>query len=343
MRAGRNPDRGQAERHREGIVGRPEFDRVAEGRVRVGVVEIGGKPLVLVGEARLDALAQRAPGVDEITAAGDGAGHVENVVRRQCAVDACRPVERAWQQIRQLEGPARAKLDRARDDLLQRRIGHEEIVDHARTVGIGAAEFEWRRRAIGFGIIREEREIRRNPERRPGRRIEAAVTPPAVERCRDLVEQRDLREIVAAADRHGQLFGDIERILHIDAVVGVTRLDRDGLDAARRLHHAPAESGDAKIGLDHADFFVRAEMRPAAIEAEAERQPIGVTEYAIGIVDLRADAHGARARPGAVERAVLGAGQEIGDRGRRARIVAERRRAAGIEVGDIAVDMLLIE
>ena len=112
---------------------------------------------VLIHDAELDALAQRIAGVLEEAAAVRGRGDSDDVVGVLGAEQAGRPLELLVGAERG-ELAAQAKLEGARHDLLQRRVGGEEAFDEARVLGIGAGELGGRRRAVRLRVAAIERE-----------------------------------------------------------------------------------------------------------------------------------------------------------------------------------------
>ena len=128
-----------------------DLQRIEEARIHEGVA---GVELQASFDFRvtfgLDALAARRADVLEIAESlQHRARNREDVVGVGGAETADLPSERS---DIQLLGAAQASLDRAGHHLLQRRIGDQECRDDAGMRRIGAAEFQRRRRAVGFGI-----------------------------------------------------------------------------------------------------------------------------------------------------------------------------------------------
>ena len=91
----------------------------------------------------------------------------------------------------QLVGAAQAGLNGVGNHLLQRRIGDQESRDDAGMRRIGAAQFQRRRRAVGFGIAGIGRHRRRDLVGGADDRIEAVEGLVAVEGGADLIFKRD--------------------------------------------------------------------------------------------------------------------------------------------------------
>ena len=70
------------------------------------------------------------------------------------------------------ETAAQPRFEGMRHHLLERRIGDQEIVDHAGCGGAGTAELQWRRGAVGFGIAPIGGDVRGDLVGRADHRIE---------------------------------------------------------------------------------------------------------------------------------------------------------------------------
>ena len=304
----------------------------AESRVGQRVVDVGRELFILVAYRGLYPLALRRAGVGEIAKAGDDARHAQNVVEIRRAIDAGVPVEAPRQQLRKAHFAAQARLDRMRNHLLERRIGDEKIVDEAGLVRIGAAKLQWRRRAIGLGIIGVAGDFRRELVAGADRRVEMRVNGGAVERGSHEIVKADRRVIEAPAGGDGELVGHVQRIEAVDAEIAVGGVEMDGLHVGGRVDVQHAEAGDRQIaGVQHADLLVGREIGPAVFVVHAESELVGHRVDLVGVLDLHRAAQRARARPGAVDHAEIGRALEnIGQIGRIAVAVAQRRLAAGV-------------
>src|SRR6202042_568018 len=129
--------------------------------------------------------------------------------------------------------PTEAQLERLADDLLQRRIGGQKVVDDAGVSGTGATEFERRRRAIGHRISSIEVDIRRELVGEADRRVEMEVVRVTAEKSVVRALETDPCEIETRAAGERQAIGRVERVEGVDADIGVVRPDVDRVQKAR--------------------------------------------------------------------------------------------------------------
>jgi hypothetical protein len=198
---------------------------------------------------------------------------------------------------------AQAGFDRVRHHLLERRIGDQEVVDLAGNGGIGAAEFERRRRAVGFGIASIGGDVRRDPVGQADHRIEALKIVLAREQRIDsgLVLQIDLGVVEAPAGGEGELLGDIERIGRVDADIGVVGGDVRRCETGVGLVDEYAGAGHEEVLVDGAEFRCRLEAGLPTIDAGADHEMVVMSKYLVGARRLQRAAVAVRARPVAID------------------------------------------
>ena len=198
------------------------------------------------------------------------ARHVDDVVAILRAEQAQIPVEHALLAVT-AKMPAQASLVGVGDDLLQRRVADQRIVEEAGPHRIGAAEFQGRRRPIGFRIAAIGRDIRRDLEGRADHRVESAVPVIAVEIIvvAERIAQADLSDIETAAEGDRQPRCHIESVRCIDAGVQRLREHTHRRDIAGRLvdDHADALHERPLIGIDRSELARRVELGAALIHA----------------------------------------------------------------------------
>ena len=251
---------------------------------------------------------------------------------------------------------AQAGLNGAGDDLFQRGIGDQEGRDNAGMRRIGAAQFQRRRRAIGFGIAGVGGQSGIDLVGAADDRIEAVEGLVAVERAADLILQRDAGDIepAAAGDREG--VGDVERVERIKPGVLIGGAKRDRADRNRIAGWSekyPAAAHD-KVRTDGAEFRAGRELGDAVIEAGADHETIVVSEQLVGVGRLQRHARSSssaswfdRFSPSTaavIERiGELGPVQAVG--GRTVVAKAKQRRIGGARLGAgrIAVQRVVIE
>src|SRR6202451_2289610 len=134
---------------------------------------------------------------------GDWAGHIDDVVGIERAKPAYGPVQ---QSLGDVEVTAQSGLARIGDDLLQRGIADQRVVDQAGLDGIGTAELERRRRSVCDGEVAVDRKVGRELEGRSGHRVEVAVIVTAVKQriVAKLVRQRDPGVVEASTGGQGK-------------------------------------------------------------------------------------------------------------------------------------------
>src|SRR5262245_66289254 len=86
--------------------------------------------------------------------------------------------------------PAKAGFPSLTNDLLQRRVGHQESIEQTGPGRIGAAQLRWRGCAGRLRIPRISGDLRRDLVSRPDNGIEALKVVGAIQRGADLVFER---------------------------------------------------------------------------------------------------------------------------------------------------------
>ena len=142
--------------------------------------------------------------------------------------------------------PAEAQLERVADDLLERRVGGEEVVDDAGESGAGATELERRRRAIGHRISGIEVDVRCDLVGEADGRIEMEVVRVTAEESVVRALETDPGEIETPAAGQRQAIGRVERVERVDADIGVVRLDRS--IGFRKLSGSSMMNGEGVTG-----------------------------------------------------------------------------------------------
>ena len=222
---------------------RIERRRLQEGReidcVDIGVIGVGRPPVAGPLGAELRALAQGRSDIGEIAKAVGGALQRQDVVGERGAEEPRRPLQlaplRTQTQLAESVLPAEAQFESLTDHLLEFRVRTQKIVDDAGVVGVGAAELERRRRAIGHRVARIEVDVGRDLVGEADRRIEVEEARVAVEKSAVRAVETDPGVIEARAGGHRQAVGRAERIERVEPGIGVVRMDRDRVQKAVRL------------------------------------------------------------------------------------------------------------
>ena len=183
---------------------------------------------------------------------------------------------------------AESAFDGMRHDLLERRIGHQEAVDHAGMIGVGTSELQRSRRAVGFRITGIGGDIGRYLVGRTDHRIETLERVAAVEKrvCPGQVLQVDLRKVKSPPRRHRQPIGYIESVGRVDAGIGVGRVQIDRAEAGIRLVDKHTGAGHEQVLIDRSKFALRRENRGTMIDGGAHYDMVVVPEDLVGVGDL---------------------------------------------------------
>ena len=174
--------------------------------------------------------------------------------------------------------PAKSGFDRVRDNLLQRRIGDEEIGQAAGCARIGAGEFRGRRRAVGFGITGVKRHAGRNVIGRADGGIEPAVFVIAVQCSAETVVQRDAAVVVTCRNRDRERIDRLEHIGEINSDIIVFTRYADRRDRTVVLVDDNARALEAAFEGHRADGGRGGEIGAPAVIARAHEQLVVVAE-----------------------------------------------------------------
>ena len=124
---------------------------------------------------------------------------------------------------------AQARFPGLGHHLLERRVGGQRAFDDARVFRIRAGDLGGRRRAVGFRIPAVSRQARKQLVGQTRRWVEAIELVDAVQIIKSRIAgvlDLDAGVVPAAADGHGELVGEIERVDSVDADVVVQRGQR---------------------------------------------------------------------------------------------------------------------
>jgi len=148
---------------------------------------------------------------------------------------------------------------------------------------IGAAQFQRRGRAVGFGIAGIGRYRRRDLVGGADDRVEAAERLVAVEGCAYLIFKRDLREIEPPAPGDRESIGDVECVERVKAgiLIGGAKRDRADRYGIAGLPEEYAAAADDVVCADRAQFGSRREAGHTGIEAGSDHKMIVVPEQLI--------------------------------------------------------------
>ncbi len=154
---------------------------------------------------------------------------------------------------------------------------------------IGAAEFERRRRAIGFRIAGIGRQLRCDLVGAADDRIETVEGLLAVERGADLVFERDPGIVETAAARDRERVRHVKGIERIDPaiLVGGSQRNRADGDGIAGLAEKDAAATDDKVRADRAQLGACGKMRHAGIEAGADHETIVMPEQLVAVGRLQ--------------------------------------------------------
>src|SRR5260221_140268 len=277
---------------------------------------------------------------------------------------------------------AQSGLARSSDHLLKRRIRYQEPFQQTRLQRIGAAELERRRYAVRFRISGIERhQLRENFVGQSRHRIETGVgvTGAEIGAGAEQIGHVDGGEVVTASPRKRQTVGQIERLVEIGTIIGLpgSEADRAEAEIAGGMNDLSrprdrSVGADEEIRVDIAKLAIGLEADLAAVDAGADDEVVVVTEHLVVIEALQGGARRQRLGEGAVDRsprrrgagvpatrrarnglAVLIEDLEVGRRRSRLRgaILLEGQgieqpsliAAAALDLGRVAVDMLLVE
>ena len=168
------------------------------------------------------------------------------------------------------------------DDLLQRWITDQGIVEQARPQRIGAAKLERRWRPVGFRIPGISGHIRGDLEGGADHRVEPAVAVIAVKTfiVSQRIAQADLGDVVPAAEGHCEPRCHIESVSGVHSGVSRHREHAHGRDVTGRLidvdpdalHEGPL------IGIDCSELARGVELNVAVVAACADHKAIALSE-----------------------------------------------------------------
>src|SRR3984893_2822989 len=231
-----------------------DLQRVEEARVDQRIAGVELQVARLQVDLGLDSLPPRRTHVLEIAEAlQDRTGNGEDVVAVVGAESGKLPSERADVQVL---AAAQAGFDGARHHLFQAWIGNQKCRDDAGMCRIGASQFQWRRRAVGFRIAGIARQTGSDLVGPADDRIEAGVGILAVQRAADLVFQPDIGDIVAAAAGDRKRLRDVEGIEGIESAVliGGAKLDRTDRHRIAGLPQKYSAAVDDEVRTYRAQF-----------------------------------------------------------------------------------------
>jgi len=214
---------------RRGVVGRLQHHRGLVGGVDEGVVGIGVPAVQIVVDLGFNSLAAGFGGVLEVAEHGyQCACHVDDVVARSNPEYPETPAEPPGFGVG-AQISAQASLVSARNDLLERRVGNQKIVDHAWVNRVRASELERGRRAVRLRNTGIGREIRQDFVGRTHHGVDPRKAAAAGQQRvgAGFVEQIDLRAIVAGAGRDRQFGRHVDRVGDVDSRIGVLGLQAD--------------------------------------------------------------------------------------------------------------------
>ena len=201
---------------------------------------------------------------------------------------------------------------RARDDLLQGRIGYQETFQQAGLRWIRAAQLEWGRGTVRFRISGIECHFRKDLVGQPDDRIETAegVIAVDVRAGAEDVRYDDFGKVVTSARGQREPIGDVERFIGVEAVICILciKIDRaeaqicGGMDDLSTRRDGGIWS-DEQVGEDVAKLAVGLKIDLAVVDAAAEGEIIVVTEDLVVVGGLQGSPGCERVGESAVHRA----------------------------------------
>src|SRR5215813_11027971 len=363
----------------ERIVRRRQLSRELVGGIDEGVIGIHEVLAGLILRARLQPLAAGGGHVLEHAAALKHARDLDDVVLAVGAKQSELPVAATAGSV---DVAAQSRLARTSDHLLKRRIRYQESFDQTRLQRIGAAELERRRYTVRFRVSGIERHpLRENFVGQTRHWIETGVgeTGAEIGAGAEQIGHVDGGEIVTSPRSQRQTVGQIERFVEIGTIIGLPRGEADGAEAdigggvdnLSGPRDRSVRTGE-EIRVNETELAVSLESDLAAIDSGADHEVVLVTEHLVVVEALQQRAGRQRLGEGAVDRAPgrRGACIPVARRARDRLVVrvedletrlrkacwksivleaqgVEQRigpiAAAALDLGGVAVDMLLVE
>ena len=257
-----------------------------------------------------DALPPGHADIAEIGAAANFRRDILNVVAIVGAIGGQQPVDGKTAKLPLALG---AGFPAFGDDLLQGRVGDEEVGEAAWRIFISAGKFGRGRHAIALRIAGAQAEAVRKRIVEFDAGVQTLEAVAAVQGGADLVLHHDAGMVVAQGDFGGEARRDGQAILREDAPIIGMGDEAHGRDRAVLLHDDRPQAIDAAVVGQGAEFRGGIEAGAAAVVAEAQCEDIFARAQRPLVDQLDQRAHRPRGGAAPVQHAIAFAAQRVGD------------------------------